>query len=489
MMTSTTPTKATATSPRLGQKLRSLRRREGLTQQQLAERLKISPAYLNLIENGRRPLPAHLLIALAQLFHLDLKAFAHDDDAQLGSDLLEVFGDPLFDATELVTNDIKELASTQPGVARAVINLYRAYQSRKANVDVGAGGPEQTSVPSEDVSDFLQRHMNYFPELEEMAEQLRKDARVEEARSSNVTRQNGDDLARALSRFLEEKLGVTVEVARASADPELLRRYEPKQKRLTVSELLPPRSRNFQLAHQIGLLIGSDVLDSLVRDELLQSADARALARVALANAFAGAVLMPYLPFLEAAEQSRYDIELLGHRFRTSFEQGCHRVCTLRRPGAQGVPFHFLRVDIAGNISKRFSGSGIRFARFAGACPRWNVFSAFLTPGMIKTQVSEFPDGSVYFCISSTIRKINQGYTPRHALHAVGLGCDLEHAKKLVYADGVDLEHRIPVGVTCRVCDRDDCTERAFPAQKAPLVVDENVRSSSFYRSRLPVLR
>ncbi len=484
-MTSTTA--KTTTSPRLGQKLRTLRRREGLTQQQLAERLKISPAYLNLIENGRRPLPAHLLISLAQLFNLDLKSFAVDDDAQLGSDLMEVFGDPLFDSTELVTNDIKELAQTQPGVARAVINLYRAYQSRKSSVDVG--GPEQTSVPSEDVSDFLQRHMNYFPELEEMAEALRKEARVEEARSSGVTRQNGDDLSRALVRFLEEKIGVTVEVAKASAEPEMLRRYDPKTKRLTVSELLPPRSRNFQLAHQIGLLIGSDVLDKLVKDELLQSPDAKGLARVALANAFAGAVLMPYLPFLEAAEQSRYDIELLGHRFRTSFEQGCHRVCTLRRPGAQGVPFHFLRVDIAGNISKRFSGSGIRFARFAGACPRWNVFSAFLTPGMIKTQVSEFPDGSVYFCISSTIRKINQGYTPRHALHAVGLGCDLEHAKKLVYADGVDLNHKIPVGVTCRVCSRDDCTERAFPAQKAPLVVDENQRNSSFYRSGLPILR
>lgn len=486
-MVTTPKTTPTPHSPRLGQKLRSLRRREGLTQQQLAERLKISPAYLNLIENGRRPLPAQLLITLAQLFHLDLKAFAVDDDAQLGSDLLEVFGDPLFDSTELVSNDLKELAQAQPAVARAVINLYRAYQSRKSSVDVGA--PDQMSVPSEDVSDFLQRHMNYFPELEEMAEQLRKDARVEDVRTTGVTRQNGDDLARALARFLDERLGVTVEVARASAEPEVLRRYDPKTKRLIVSELLPPRSRNFQLAHQIGLLIGSDVLDTLVKDELLQSADARALARVALANVFAGAVLMPYLPFLEAAEQSRYDIELLGHRFRTSFEQGCHRVCTLRRPGAQGVPFHFLRVDIAGNISKRFSGDGIRFARFAGACPRWNVFSAFLTPGMIKTQVSEFPDGSVYFCISSTIRKINQGYTPRHALHAVGLGCDLEHAKKLVYADGVDLSHRIPVGVTCRVCDRDDCTERAFPAQKAPLVVDENQRNSSFYRSGLPVVR
>ena len=130
------------------------------------------------------------------------------------------------------------------------------------------------------------------------------------------------------------------------------------------------------------------ILDRVVRDDMLTSDEARALCRVALASYFAGAMLMPYEPFLEAAEALRYDIELLGHRFRTSFEQVCHRVTTLRKPGALGVPFHFIRVDIAGNISKRFSGSGIRFARFAGACPRWNVFAAFLTPGMIKTPLA-----------------------------------------------------------------------------------------------------
>jgi predicted transcriptional regulator len=270
----------------------------------------------------------------------------------------------------------------------------------------------------------------------------------------------------------------------------MLRRFDPTTRRLLISELLPPRSRNFQLAHQIGLLIGKDTFDKLVGDPLLSVPESRTLGRVALANVFAGNVLMPYLPFLEAAEQVRYDVELLGHRFRTSFEQVCHRLTTLRRPGAVGVPFHFLRVDLAGNISKRFSGSGIRFARYAGACPRWNVFSAFMTPGMIKTQVSEFEDGRRYFCISSTIRRVSQGYTQRHALHAVGLGCDVEHAKKLVYADGVNLEHLVPVGVTCRLCDRNDCSERAHPSAKNPLAIDENLRGASFYRSRgLPIVR
>ena len=489
-----------ATAPQLGQKLRALRRREGLTQQQLAERLSISTAYLNLIENGRRPLPAHILISLAQLFQLDLTAFAADDDAEVQADLMEVFGDPLFDSAELVQADVKDLAQQQPTVARAVVNLYRAYRQsrlgRRAGTatgdDAGGDGSDgndgndgnggasaqaMPSVPSEEVNDFLQRHMNSFPEIEELAEQTRRDAHV-----------RNDELGQGLVRFLEEKLGVSVEVARATKDPSTLRRYDPTQKRLVVSQLLPPRSRNFQLAHQIALLTAHDHLERLAHDPVLTSPESRSLARVALANAFAGAVLMPYQPFLEAAEQVRYDVELLGHRFRTSFEQVCHRLCTLRRPGAMGVPFHFLRVDLAGNISKRFSGSGIRFARFAGACPRWNVFAAFMTPGMIKTQVSEFEDGSKYFCISTTIRRVSQGYTQRHALHAVGLGCDVKYAKKLVYADGVDLDHTVPTGVTCRLCSRSDCDERAFPSHAQPLAVDENVRASSFYRRRLPVV-
>jgi transcriptional regulator with XRE-family HTH domain len=326
--TTTTSSTTAATATKLGQKLRSLRRREGLTQQALAERLGVSPAYLNLIENGRRPLPASMLIALAQLYSLDLAAFAVDDDAQLTSELFEVFGDPLFDNAELLQNDIKELANQQPNVARAVLALYRAYEGKKFTVDDDASPVVPAPIPSEDVSDFLQRHGNYFADLEGLAEGLRKSIGIDDAK---VSARGGDDLGRHLVRFLEDKLGVAVEVARASADPHTLRRFDVHEKRLVVSELLPPRSRNFQLAHQLGLLIGKDIIDALTRDELLTTDEAKKLARVALANAFAGAVLMPYLPFLEAAEASRYDIELLGHRFRTSFEQGCHRVTTLRR--------------------------------------------------------------------------------------------------------------------------------------------------------------
>jgi predicted transcriptional regulator len=193
---------------------------------------------------------------------------------------------------------------------------------------------------------------------------------------------------------------------------------------------------------------------------------------------------MPYEPLLEAARAERYDIELLAHRFGTSFEQVCHRLTSLRRPGREGVPMHLIRIDMAGNISKRFSASGIRIARFSGACPRWNIHSAFLTPGMIRVQLSRMPDGHVYFCIARTIRSDRGGYNVPHTVQAIGMGCEVERARELVYSDGVDLDHAdgvVPVGVTCRLCEHLDCPQRAFPPLLHPLRVNENVRGVSFY--------
>jgi predicted transcriptional regulator len=207
---------------------------------------------------------------------------------------------------------------------------------------------------------------------------------------------------------------------------------------------------------------------------------------VALANYFAAAVLMPYEAFLAAAEEARYDLELLGHRFRVNFEQTCHRLTTLRKPGHEGIPFHMVRVDIAGNISKRFSASGLRFARYSGACPRWVVFAAFLTPGEIRTQLSEMPDGTRHFWVARTVRKTRGGYHAPRTEFALGLGCDVKHATGLIYAEGVNLQTReavVPVGVTCRACERMDCEQRAFPALQHRLRINEHVRGVSFYVS------
>lgn len=470
----------------LGGKVRALRRRENMTQGQLAGKLGVSPSYLNLIENNRRPLTAPMLIQLAQLFQVDVRSFATSEEASLITELREAFGDPLFDPHGVTTNDLKELATNSPNVGKAFLGLYRAYRATRDSAQTlsvrldglhGSDhmhGVDDMRLPTEDVNDFIQRRMNHFPELEEAADEVRARSKLD-----------NDDVFRSLARWFSAEHGADVRIVRAAEERGgAMRHYDPEAKRLSLSELLPPRSRRFQLAHQVALVTANDVIDKLLESEEHLSSESRALARVAMANYFAAALLMPYGAIHEAARAERYDIELLAHRFGTSFEQVCHRLTTLRRPGAEGVPFHFLRIDIAGNISKRFSGSGIHFARFSGACPRWAVHAAFLTPGMVRVQLSRMPDGTRYFCIARTVRNDRGGYHALHSMLSVSIGCEARFARELVYSDGVDVESNeavVPVGVTCRLCEHHDCEQRVFPPLQHPLRINENLRGVSFY--------
>ena len=470
-------------SARLGAQIRAVRRQNNMTQVKMAERLGISASYLNLIEHGRRSMPAELLIRLAQTFAVDLKSLGGADHERLLADLLEACGDPLFDPYALTPDDVGTLAAHSPAAARAMIGLYHAFRSAKESARslaerLSEGSEIRTGIavdrlPSEEVSDYVQRHSNFFEELEEGAGRIREDAGLE-----------GEDLYHGLARYLQEQHGVTVKIEKVGAMRRAVRRFDPLRRELSLSEVLRRGSRNFQLAYQVSLMTQRDVLERLSADVQLTTADSRTLARVTLANYCAAAVLMPYEPFLRAAREERYDLELLGHRFRTSFEQVCHRLTTLRRPHQEGVPFHLVRVDAAGNISKRFSASGVRIARFSGACPRWILHSAFLTPGMFRRQVSRMPDGTLYFAIARTIEKEGGGFHGPHAAHAIEMGCPIEHARELVYSDGVDLDNvtaAVPVGVTCRLCERMDCEQRVFPSLQNPIHIDEHVRGVSFY--------
>src|SRR5262245_34823435 len=418
---------------------------------------------------------------MAQLLPLDLRALSGEEEARLLSNLLEALGDPLLEGHELPAAEARDMAATSPAVARALLTLYQAYRDVRDSAETlaarlsqgeEAAGIDRSLLPSEEVTDFIQHHGNYFPELEEGAEMLWR------------SRLLSGDLFEAMVRYLDERHDVDVRVEHVGAMGTTARRYDPERRVVTLSEALRRGSRNFQLACQIGLLTHRDTLARLASDSTLTTDESRALARIALANYFAGALLMPYQRFLAAARSERYDVEVLGNRFRTSFEQVAHRLTSLRRPGAEGVPFHFVRIDVAGNISKRFSASGLRFARFSGACPRWNVFAAFLTPGMIRVQVQQMPDGTKYFWVARTIRRNPGGYHAPLSVLAIGLGCEIGYARELVYADGVDLtsaEAVVPVGVTCRLCERSDCAQRAFPALQHPLRVNENVRGLSFF--------
>jgi predicted transcriptional regulator/transcriptional regulator with XRE-family HTH domain len=472
----------------LGNKVRQLRRRKGLTQVALAQQLGISPSYLNLIEHNQRSVTVPLLLKLAEVFEADIASLAPDDDARLFAELSEVLGDSLFAGFDIKPPDVRDLVGSAPNACRAMLALYRNYRAalseNRALVDRLSNEGQQVGLdgghtpPEEEVGDLLQEHLNHFPTLEEAAEHLWEEARLHRG-----------DLDRHLVEHLRQRHDVRVDVIPSDEAGDLVRRFDADARRLLISEVLAPRSRSFQLAHQVALLECRPALDVYVEQGKLSTRDSRALARVALANYFAGAVLMPYEPFLKAARSVRYDIELLGHRFRTSFEQVCHRFTTLQRPSNKGVPFHFVRVDIAGNVSKRFSASGMAFARYSGSCPRWNVHTAFLSPGFIRTQLSRMPDGTSYFCIARTVRKEGGGYGVPQSRLAIGLGCEIGLASELVYADGVDLKNldaAVPIGVACRLCERMDCRQRAFPPLEQDMAVDENVRGLSFYATGNP---
>lgn len=465
----------------LGTKVRRLRRREQMTQAQLAKQLGISASYLNLIEHNKRTLTVPLLLRIAQLFEVDLEGFAADDEAALVADLQEIFADAVFDGQDLTPEDVRDLASHTPTVARAVLGLYRAYRAGREDAqalaarfsDGVATSGLDTTLPWEEVSDMIQERRNYFPALEEAAEHLWSKAQLDQ-----------DNLRRGLILHLENAHDVRVSISEDSTASGAARVFDPDKRTLTLSDVLPQPTLVFQIAHQIGLLTLEREFGSILSECRLTTPASQIQARVALANYFAAAVMLPYERILDAAERTRYDVASLQRRMHASFEQVCHRLSTLNRPGQAGVPFHFVRIDIAGNIAKRYSGSGIRISRYSGACPRWNVHTAFMTPGQIHTQLSRMPDGSTYFCIARTVLKAGGGHLAPQSHLAVGLGCRIEHAKKLVYSDGINLENldaAVPIGAGCRICERTDCMQRAFPPLDQRMAVDVNRRGLSFY--------
>ena len=464
----------------LGHKIRRLRQDQGLRQTEMAERLGISPSYLNLIERNQRPVTVPLLFRLGQAFEIDLKDFAKDEEAQLAAGLSEVFGDPLFAGQPPRATEIRELASASPQAAQAVLTLYKAYRDMRENAQTLAErladrdklqSLDVKGFPVEEVRDFLQAQFNHFPELETAAEHLREDAGLQ-----------GEDLFRGLSQHLSKVHSIEVRILPIEVMRDIVRRYDRHRRRLLLSEVLAPSGRVFQLAVQVALLGQGELLDRIVAKAKLSSPEAEGLCRVGLANYFAGAMMMPYDRFLNAARDQRYDIDILQHRFGASFEQVCHRLTTLQRSGARGVPFFFIRVDNAGNVSKRLSAAGFHFARFGGTCARWIVHDAFRVPGLIHTQVAEMPDGTGFFTIARTVDASGGWPRGQQPQFAIGLGCETKDAQQLVYADGVEFRNRAavtPIGVSCRVCERLDCGQRAHPPLNHRLRVDQNVRRTT----------
>ena len=463
-----------------GPRLRRLRRDLGFSQVQMASSLDISPAYLNLLERNQRPVSAQLLLKLADTYDIDLKGLAGDESTRSLSDLKEVFSDRVLEGLSNGTQELIDLHALSPTAAQALITLYRAYRSSTERVRglaqkiAALGGDiliEGEAYPVEEVRDFFANRKNHFPEMEAVAEQL-----------WHSTLTHAETLAIGLRSHLKVRHNASVQVMPIEFMGQLLRRYDRHSNRLFLSEALALPARNFQIAYHIGLLEHADTIDKIINAKGVATSETRRLLRIALANYFAGAVLMPYGRFLETAEKKRYDLELLSQRFDVSYEQVCHRLTTLQRPGASGISFFFIRVDPAGNISKRLGAGKFHFARFGGACPRWKVYEAFRSPCKIVTQIIETPDNTTYFSIARTVDMRGNGYHAPPSEMAIGIGCEVSHAHRLVYSDGWDIEDlkRVTqIGMTCRLCERTACAQRAFPPLSRSLIVDETLKTVS----------
>ena len=452
----------------LGGRLKRLRRELALSQTAMAADLGVSPSYLNHIERNQRPVSAQLLLRLAETYDVDLRAFGGQTGPGGEAALAEVFADPLFQGIPIPRHEILQLAEDLPGAADAVVRLYRALSQGRP-----AAPAAETAGPADWVRDHIQARRNHFPELDLMGEALSHDLAPDPA-----TLQTAGPEALIRER-LKSRHDMGVRVMPAEVMVEWTRRFDPHRKRLLVSEVLSPASRAFALAYQLGLIEHGGELQALVDQAAPPDTASARLLKVSLANTLAAAILMPYGAVQTLAEQSGYDIDRLCARFGVSFEQAAHRLTTLSRPTARGVPFFFIRVDRAGNVSKRYASSAFPFARFGGGCPRWRLHDAFGSPGRVLTQIVETPDGERWFTLARTVPR--QG-THDHDL-AVGLGCELKHARRLIHARGLDLDapEVTGIGPACRLCDRHPCPQRAEPPQGRPLTVDDWAKSVSPY--------
>ncbi len=465
----------------MGIRLKRLREERGLTQVALARALELSASYLNQLEQNQRPLTVPVLLKLNAVFGIDVQRFSEDDEARLITDLRELLGEqPERDAIALA--EIRELAANMPAVARTLLRLaknQRASQEREEawaarlgldRSELGAAKP----MPFEEVRDFFYARHNHIDELDELAERL-----------AGAWLVRPGEAAEALEKRLGHAHGIrVVRGAWQDSGAEVQRRFDPVQKILTLSPHLTNGQAAFQMATQVAFLEASPQIDSITMQARLSSDEARRLARIGLANYFASALILPYGQFLEQAEQLRYDIELLGRAFGVEFETTCHRLSTLQRPEARGVPFFFVRVDRAGNISKRQSATDFHFSRIGGTCPLWNVYEAFAQPGRILTQLAAMPDERAYLWVARTVSRGYGGFGAASKTFSVGLGCDLRHAERLVYSKGLDLKDKggfTPIGAGCKVCPRANCPQRAFPAVGSSLLVDENQSRFSPY--------
>lgn len=463
----------------VGPRLRQLRRSQKQTQAEMAKIVGVSPAYINLLENNQRSLSVQVLMALTDAYNIDWRDLVKDEGPHKLSELRNVLQDPIFGET---LPDLQELRAAVDHAPKLVDDFLKIYRTHRITLDtVMRDGGERfsdtmlDSSPEGIIHDVFRKHSNHFAEIEAAAETTR-----------STWTGTPDDHYGALKARLKALHGIDVVVRPIDELLEVLRFFDRDGGRVILSQALDHPNRVFQLAHIICLLEHDDLLSKLIDESDAEKAQAKARLRVEFANYFAAALLMPYEAFLREAESVMYDLDRLAATFGTSFEQVCQRLTTLQREGAHGVPFFFLRVDKAGNVTKRFNATSFDLAEYGGSCPVWNIHTAFYQPGVIMPQFVEMPGGDQFFTFSRTVHRPVYNQETQDRRLTLAMGCEFRHAEKIGYTAKFNFDDPglfDPIGINCQLCPRQACSQRAHQPILIDLPIDTDRRGSTRYES------
>ena len=462
----------------IGPQIRHIRKVNTDTQAEMARKLGVSAAYINLLENNQRSVSVNVLMALSEAYGIDAHHLVKDSSATQLADLRACLRDPMFANQAPDISELRAALDHAPTVVKLFLQLHANHEAlqhsmRKLTRDDASGSVQAVRAETA-IYTFFRSHGNHFPPLEAAAEAAR-----------DAIGGANDDLYANLKRHLKQAYGLQVTLAPVEEMEQALRVFDIAESRVLISEALDPVNRTFQLAHVLALVSVSALLETLITDANIPTETGQERCRVELANYFAAALLMPYDAIYRTAEDTRYDLDRIATRFAVSFEQVAQRLTTLQRKGAEGVPFFFLRIDPAGNVTKRFNATPFTLADQGGACPVWNLHSAFAAPDTILPQRVELPDTGQFFTISRTTpRPVTQHQdTPRRLV--VTLGCEQTHAHRIRYADPHDRAEApiAQIGINCHICPRLDCAQRAYEPLHVALPLDVNRRGTTRYQS------
>lgn len=459
----------------VGTRLRQLRRERDLSQAALAESLNLSASYVNQIEHDVRPLTVPVLMRITETFGVDATFFSQDDNSRLLAEMQDVVRDQELSSGNIDLHELSEMVHSHPDIARTLVDIHRRYRTvrDKLSLAIDARGQQAVSMPHDEVRDFFYTRQNYFDGLDKWGESVASDL--------GVTAYRIHDTEAALARRLADRHSITLTEMR---DDGILHHFDPSTRVLSLASFLSAGQRAFRMAAELAQLEVPDIIDDLIAEEPFTSDASRNLARRGVATYTAAAIVLPYGLVHAEAERSGYDIEHLCHVFGVEYETVASRLSTLQRPNLRGVPFTFVRVDRAGNMSKRQSANGVHFSNAGGTCPLWAVYETFTRPGTIVRQHAQMPDGRDYLWIARTVRHHHGRFTDTDKLFSIGLGCEARHAERTVYAEGLDLSKpssATPIGDGCRTCPRRNCSQRAFPSINETVEINAHQSSIAPY--------